>query len=52
MMVVTPRRQRRIFIYTYVFKKLGILSDQEYRRITNFSHSQANFLDKQKVRGR
>jgi hypothetical protein len=34
-MFVTPRLQRRIFIYSYVFRKLGILSEQEYNRITD-----------------
>ena len=36
-MIATPRMQRRIFIYSYVFKKLGILTEQEYNQITNFS---------------
>ncbi|MGF6948066.1 hypothetical protein QF028_000571 [Neobacillus sp. B4I6] len=37
-MFVTPRLQRRIFIYSYVFRKLGILSEQEYQKITNQVH--------------
>jgi hypothetical protein len=36
-MFVTPRLQRRIFIYSYVFRKLGILSEQEFIKITNYS---------------
>jgi len=36
-MVLTPRLQRRILMYSYVFKKLGILSEQEFNQITNFT---------------
>ncbi|WP_268870166.1 hypothetical protein [Neobacillus bataviensis] len=36
-MIATPRMQRRIIIYTFVFKKLGILTQQEYKQITNFA---------------
>jgi len=36
-MMATPRRQRRILIYTYVFKKLGIINEQEYNQIIHFS---------------
>lgn len=34
-MITTPRLQRRIFIYSYVFKMLGLLSEQEFNKITN-----------------
>jgi hypothetical protein len=34
-MITTPRVQRRLFIYSYLFKKLGILSEQEFNKITN-----------------
>lgn len=37
-MMINPRLQRRIFIYSYVFKKLGILSEQEFNKIINFEH--------------
>ncbi len=39
-MFLTPRLQRRIFMYSYVFRKLGILSEQEYNKITNYVHGQ------------
>jgi hypothetical protein len=41
-MIVNPRLQRRIFIYSYVFKKLGILTEQEYKQITTFSSLDEN----------
>jgi hypothetical protein len=35
-MITNSRLQRRIVIYSYLFKVLGILSEQEYTKITNF----------------
>ncbi|MGG3466406.1 hypothetical protein ABES02_02405 [Neobacillus pocheonensis] len=35
-MNINPRMQRRIFLYSFLFKKLGILSDQEFNKIIKF----------------
>jgi hypothetical protein len=35
-MITNSRLQRRIVIYSYFFKMLGILSEQEYSKIIEF----------------
>ncbi|MDQ0196946.1 hypothetical protein [Neobacillus ginsengisoli] len=35
-MSTTPRIQRKILQYSVLFKMLGIISDQEFKSITNY----------------
>ncbi|MGG1677981.1 hypothetical protein ACIFOT_19810 [Neobacillus sp. NRS-1170] len=35
-MFINPRLQRRIYLYSFLFKKLGILSEQEFNNIIKF----------------
>ncbi|MDN3018179.1 hypothetical protein PH210_18540 [Paenibacillus sp. BSR1-1] len=41
-MYINTRLQRRIYLYSFLFKKLGILSEQEFNNIIKFDQMHEN----------